>query len=59
MATKKVQSKQKIALTLDQKTIEAIDRLELPVAGLPAQVRYLLVRGIQALEAEKAMRTTK
>jgi len=59
MATKKAQRNQKVGLRFDAKTVEVIDRLEIPVASLPAQVRYLVMRGIETVQAERAARNAK
>jgi hypothetical protein len=59
MATKKAQRNQKVGLRFDPKTIEVIDRLEIPIDGLPAQVRYLIMRGIETVQAERAARHAK
>ena len=57
MAKKPAQSNTKIALLIDPDTAKVIDSLAIPVTRLAAKVRYLMTRGIETVQAEKAART--
>jgi hypothetical protein len=57
MARRKSSLNQKVTLRFDPKTIVLIEDLEIPVATIAAKVRYLVTRGIERVQAEKAART--
>jgi hypothetical protein len=58
MVTKEVKRNVKINISLSANTIELIERLqqELPAGDLQDMVRYLMMRGVESIMAERARR---
>ena len=58
MVTKDVKRNVKVNVSLSANTVELIERLqqELPAGDLPDMVRYLMMRGVESIMAERARR---
>jgi hypothetical protein len=54
MVAKKTQRNPKVVFRVDPKTLETIDKLQIPVVSIGAKVRYLMMRGIEVVQKEKA-----
>jgi hypothetical protein len=58
MAPHKSPINKKVTLRFDHKALSLIESLEIPaVSTIAAKVRYLTMRGIETVQAEKAART--
>lgn len=59
MVTKEAKRNVKVSVSLSANTVELIERLqqELPAGDLPDMVRYLMMRGVEVIMAERAKRS--